>query len=166
MPDTLAPRSVRYARALLKWQAAIWAIGTIGGVIVTVLTLAGRWPDMRPLVAVAVGGLVFAGGIAAAKLRLANRLGRGRSQRARRAAIAAELAMTCFGVLWVVSPYSGPGAVLAGFAGAVLSLAAALGLMRRSARNHAASGAVSPEVTDQGSASGPMSFSSLQPVWV
>jgi len=131
----------------------------IGGVIVPVVGLAGILHGRRwALFAVPVGWVAVAGGMATVKMLLAVRLGRGRSRRVRKAVIAAKVAMTCFGVLWFSTPYSGPLADLAGFAGACLSLAAPLALMRRGARQYAESDAVQPEVTDRGPASGLMSF--------
>jgi len=141
-------------------QAGIWVLGAaIGGPIVAV---EARTESLHGwdwgLILVAVVWSAFAIGMATVKMRLADRLGRGRSRRARRAVIAVELAMTGFGVLWFSTPYSGPGADLAGLAGAGLSLAAALALMRRRAREYAGSDAVNPVVTDRGPASGPTSF--------
>jgi hypothetical protein len=141
---------------VLFLQGSIWAMGAIGGVIVPVVGLARILHGRRwALFAVPVGWVAVAGGMATVKMLLAVRLGRGRSRRVRKAVIAAKVAMTCFGVLWFSTPYSGP---LAGFAGACLSLAAPLALMRRGARQYAESDAVQPEVTDRGPASGPMSF--------
>jgi hypothetical protein len=66
--------------------------------------------------------------------------------------------MTCFGVLWFSTPYSGPVADLAGMAGCGLSLVAAMALMGRRARLYAEPDAVRTEVTDPGPASGLASF--------
>jgi hypothetical protein len=145
---------------LLRLQAGLWALGAaVGGPIIAVEALTGtlhRWDWV--LILVAVVWSAFAIAMATVKMRLADRLGRGRSRRARRAVIAVELAMTGFGVLWFSTPYSGPGADLAGVVGAGLSLAAALALMRRRAREYAESDPVNPEVTARGPASGPTSF--------
>lgn len=154
-----APPSVKYAQRLLWLQASIWAMGAAGGGIV----LATAQPSILhgrhwALIVLAGGWSAFAVGMAAVKTLLADRLGRGRSQRARKAVIAVELAMTGFGVLWFSTPYTGPGVDMAGFGGASLSLAAALVLMRRRARQYAEPDAVSSAVTDQGPASGPTSF--------
>jgi len=109
------------------------------------------------LVVLAVAWSAFAIGMAAAKTVLADRLGSGRSQRARKSAIGVELAMTGFGVLSISTPYSGPVADLAGFVGACLSFAAAVALTRRRARQYAESGA-DTQVTSRDMSSGPMSF--------
>jgi hypothetical protein len=161
VPIRPAPPSVGYAQRVLWLQASIWALGgAIGGVIgaaaqpPTGILLGRHWA----VVILAVGWSAFAIGMAAVKMLLADRLGRGRSQRARRAVITVELAMTGFGVLWFSTPYSGPGADLAGFGGGCLSLAAAVVLMRRRAREYAECDAVNPEVTDRGPASGRTSF--------
>lgn len=140
-------------------------MGAIGGVVGAVEALTGILHG-RPwaLFVLAAGWSAFAGGMATVKTLLAVRLGRGRSRRARKAVIAVELAMTCFGVLWFFDgAYTATGLpadmfTLAGLAGAGLSLAAALVLMRRRARQYAASHAVRPEATDPGPASGPTSF--------
>jgi hypothetical protein len=159
VPVPPVPASVRYAQVVLFLQGSIWALGAIGGVIVAVVGLAGVLHGrLWVLLAVAIGWVAVTGGMATLKMLLTVRLGRGRSRRVRKAVIVVEVAMTCFGVLWFSTPYSGPLADLAGFAGACLSLAAALALMRRGARQYAESDAVNPEVTDRGPASGPMSF--------
>lgn len=159
VPIRRAPPSVRYAQAVLSVQGGIWALGgLIGGLIIAESALADSPHRNWTLLALATCWSAFAAGMATVKIRLADRLGRGRSRLARKGVIAVELAMTAFGVLWVVSPYSGPLAVLAGFAGACLSLAAALALMRRRARQYAASDAVHPELVDRGSTSGKTAF--------
>lgn len=159
VPIRRAPPSVRYAQAVLAVQGGIWALGAlIGGLIIAESALADSPHRNWTLLALAICWSGFAAGMATVKIRLADRLGRGRSRRARTGVIAIELAMTGFGVLWVFSPYSGPLAVLAGFAGACLSLAAALALMRRPARQYAESAAIHPEPLDLGSTSGPTAF--------
>jgi hypothetical protein len=160
-----APLSVRYAQAVLFLQGGIWAMAAIGGVIgeVGALTavLHGKpWA----LVVLAVGWSAFAASMATVKTLLAVRVGRGRSRRTRKAVITVELAMTCFGVLWffdgVYSASGLPADVfsLAGLAGGGLSLAAALVLMRRRARQSAATDPLCPEFTGTGRSSGPAWF--------
>jgi hypothetical protein len=158
VPVRPEPPSVRYAQVVLFVQGTIWGWGAMAGAAAAGVT--GILHGMHwALLVLAVGGwAAFASGMATAEILLAVRLGRGRSRRVRKAVIAVELAMTCFGVLWFSTPYSGPVADLAGFVGACLSLAAALALMRRRARQYAESDPVHPELTDPGSASGPMSF--------
>lgn len=165
VPLPPAPPSVRYAQVVLFLQGSIWALGAIGGVIGAVAALTGSQHG-KPwaFFALAVGWSAFAGGMATVKTLLAVRLGRGGSWRALKAVIAVELAMTCFGLLWFFGQaYTATGLpadmfALAGLGGAGLSLAAALVLMRRRPRQHAASNAVRPEVTSPGPASGPTSF--------
>jgi hypothetical protein len=157
VPVRPGPPSVRYAQVVLFVQGTIWGVAAMAGAVVAVVGVTGMVHDMRsPLLVLATGGWAFAGGMATVEMLLAARLGRGRSRLVRKAVIALELVMTCFGVLWFSTPYSGPVADLAGFAGACLSLAAALALMRRRARQHAEP--VHPELTDPGSASRPTSF--------
>jgi hypothetical protein len=181
MPDTLAlgqdpaepttarippaPLSVRYAQAVLFLQGVIWAAGAIAGLIAQVGAVTGVLHGKPWALAVlAAGWSAFAASMATVKTLLAARLGCGRSRRVRKAVIAVELAMTCFGVLWFFEgAYSASGLpadmfTLAGLAGGVLSLAAALVLLGPRARQHAAGDAVRPEVTGPGPASGPASF--------
>jgi hypothetical protein len=159
VPVRPQPRSVKYAQVVLFVQGAIWGWAAMASAVVAVEGVTGIAHGMhRTLLVIAAGGSAIAGGMATVELLLAVRLGRGRSQQVRKAVIAIELAMTCFGVLSFSTRYSGPVADLAGFAGACLSLAAALALMRRRARQYAESGPSHPELTDPGSASGPTSF--------
>ena len=126
------PPSVRYPEALLLVQAGCWALGAVAGLIVlAAITRSGApWPvTFLPLSWVALTG-----GLATAKVRLSARLGRGRSQRAWRAVIATELAMTCFGLLWL--PIGGYPFIMAGLPGAALSLAAVWCLTRPRARQY------------------------------
>jgi hypothetical protein len=160
-----APASVRYAQVVLFLQGGIWALGAIGGLIGEVGAVTGILHGKSwVLVVLAVGWSAFAASMAAVKTLLAVCLGRGRSRLARKAVIAVELAMTCFGVLWFFDGvYSGSGLPadmfsLAGLAGSGLSLAAALVLMGPRARQHAATDVVDPEVTGPGPASGATSF--------
>jgi hypothetical protein len=139
MPDAAVPPppSVRYARALLFLQGSIWALGALVGVMAAAEALSGAWRgELWLLLALAGGWSACAGSMAAAKTLLAVRLGRGRSRRARKTVVTVELAMTGLGVLWFVAgAYTATGlaadlATLAGLAGAGLSLAAAVGLLR------------------------------------
>jgi drug/metabolite transporter (DMT)-like permease len=164
-PGLPAPSSVRYAQLVLFLQGGIWALGSIAGVIgVAGAVVSDQHRDQWVLVAAAVGWSGFAGGMATVKMLLAVRLGRGRSGRVRKVVIAAELAMTCFGLLWFFGEaYTATGlpadmVALAGLVGAGLSLVAALVLMRRHARQHAASHAARLSITGRGPATGPTSF--------
>jgi hypothetical protein len=156
-----APPSVRYAQVVLFLQGSIWAMGAIGGVTGTVDALTAILHG-KPwaLLILAAGWSAVAGGMATVDTLLAVHLGRGGSRRARKAVIAVELAMTCFGVLWffngiyTVSGLPADMVTLAGLVGGGLSLAAALALMSRRARQYAAPRAARAEDTDLGPASG------------
>jgi len=136
------PRSVGYARALLWLQGGIWSCGALlfAGWAVTagVTALAGNANLLRH------GGVVFfsvsvvTGGFAVAKFHLARSLARQRD-RTRKAVIGIEIAMACLGALITggADPSGGLPAdllILPAFVGGSLSLAAALGLLRRPAR--------------------------------
>ena len=107
--------------------------------------LAGFGSRSSNAVAGAVVGLsiaVVAGGPAVLKMRLAVRI-TGASGRTRKTVIGVEIAMTCLGILMTASvDYSGgvPAVLiaLAALAGGGLSLAAAIGLLRRKARQYCA----------------------------
>jgi hypothetical protein len=153
-PGSRVPHSVRYARGLLWLQGGIWAllavVGAIDGAISLAQVLAAHSARSSNAVAGAVVGLsiaVMAGGLAALKMRLAMRITRA-SGRTRKTAIVVEVAMTCLGILMTVSvDYSGgvPADLiaLAALIGGGLSLAAAIGLLRRKARQY---GAMEPPV--------------------
>ncbi len=81
---------------------------------------------------------VVAGGFAAAKFHLARSLARQRDQ-TRKTVIGIEMAMVCLGALITAGPDPSGGLsadllILPAFVGGSLSLAAALGLLRRPAR--------------------------------
>lgn len=148
------PHSVRYARGLLWLQGGIWAllavVGAIDGAISLAQVLAAHSARSSNAVAGAVVGpsiAVVAGGLAVLKMRLAMRITRA-SGRTRKTAIVVEVAMACLGILTTVSvDYSGgvPADLiaLAALIGGGLSLAAAIGLLRRKARQY---GAMQPPV--------------------
>jgi hypothetical protein len=148
-PGSRVPHSVRYARGLLWLQGGIWAlvaiVGTIDGVISLAQILGGHGARSSNAVAGAVVGLsiaVVAGGLAVLKMRLAVRITRA-SGRTRKTVIGVEIAMTCLGTLMTASvDYSGgvPADLiaLAALAGGGLSLAAAIGLLRRKAMQYCA----------------------------
>ena len=152
------PASVVYPQVLLYIQAGCWAAVSALGVLWMPIALSNNdiplWQEAELL-----GLLALAGGLAAAKVVLARRVHRIRSARTRRAVIITELAMTCFGLLWLLIPAYG--FIVAGFSGACLSLAAVLCMTRPRARlyfNHPDPLPVNP---DPGALSRPASFRQL-----
>jgi len=140
------PRPVRFARGLLYFQGVIWAGGAFMFAIWTVaagiMALAGDDHVVRS------GGVIFlpvavvAGGLGAAKFFLARKLA-ARGARTREIAIGVEIAMACLGALMTAGANLSGGLpadlfTLAAFVGGVLSLVAALGLLRRPARQFSA----------------------------
>lgn len=136
------PRSVRYARGLLWLQGGIWACGAFlyAGWAVTagVRALAGDFGLLRHGGVVFLTVAVMTGGFAAAKFHLARSLA-GRRERTRKAVIGVEITMAGLGAL-ITAGVDLSGGLPAGLlffpalAGGGLSLAAALGLLRRPAR--------------------------------
>jgi hypothetical protein len=100
--------------------------------------------------------LALAGGLATAKILLGLRLDRGRSKRTRRAVIATELAMTCFGILWLFIPAYA--FIMLGLSGAGLSLAAVLCMTRPRARQYCAGPDAVPGTPYPGPLSGSAGF--------
>lgn len=138
------PRSVRYARRLLWLQAGIWAllafVGAIDGTISLALIPAHGARSSNAVAGSVIGLSValVAANIAVLKLRLAVRMTKA-ADRTRKTVIVVEIAMSCLGILMTASvDYSGgmPADLiaLAALAGGGLSLAAAIGLLRRKAR--------------------------------
>ncbi|HEX9034362.1 MAG TPA: hypothetical protein VF834_21155 [Streptosporangiaceae bacterium] len=132
---------MRYARSLLWLQGVIWAamasFSTIDSVIF-ITHFHGSWDKAAVMIAWPLAVVVAGTGCALTEILLARRLVRGRA-RIRKTVIGVEIAMTCWGVLLTgtVSPSGGAPADffgLATLAGAALSLVAALGLLRRRAR--------------------------------
>lgn len=137
------PRSVRYARGLLWFQGGIWACGALlyagWAATAAIMALTGDADLLRH------GGVVFfpvavvTGGFAAAKFRLARSLA-GRGEPSRKTVIGVEIAMAGLGALLTAGAVDSSGGfpaglfACAGFVGGGLSLAAALGLLRRPAR--------------------------------
>ena len=136
------PQSVRYVRSLLRLQGGIWACGALlwAGWAVTagVKALAGDADLLRRGGVVFLSVAVMTGGFAAAKFRLARSLA-GRRERTRKVVIGVEFAMAGLGAL-ITAGTNLSGGIQAGillvpaFVGGGLSLAAALGLLRRPAR--------------------------------
>ncbi|MBO0834884.1 MAG: hypothetical protein J2P28_05100 [Actinobacteria bacterium] len=149
------PPSVIFAQLLLYVQAGCWATGMLGGVILYATALMHGRAEViaAPL---AAGWLAVAGGLAAAKLALGRRLGRGRTNRTRRAVIAIELAMAGFGVLWLTVPAYG--VMMLGLSGAALSLAAALGMIGPRARRFFAGSVGECSTPEPGAGSDTASF--------
>jgi hypothetical protein len=148
------PPSVIYPQVLLFVQAGCWALGAVGGLLTYVVTLANGMP--WPLGSLPLGWLALAGGLATAKILLGLRLDRGRSKRTRWAVIAAELAMTCFGILWLFIPAYA--FIMLGLSGAGLSLAAVLCMTRPRARQYCADPDAVPGTPVPGAPSGPVGF--------
>jgi len=137
------PRSVRYARGLLWLQGGIWACGALLYAVWTLVTgisaLAGHANFIHNGGALFLSAAVMTGGFAAAKFLLARSLG-GRRERIRKTVIGVEMAMACLGALITAGAVDSSGGLpaglflCAGFVGGALSAAAALGLLRRPAR--------------------------------
>lgn len=136
------PLSVRYARGLLWLQGGIWASAALlwAGWAVTagVKALAGDTDLLRRGGVVFLSVAVMTSGFAVAKFRLARSLA-GRRERTRKVVIGVEFAMAGLGALITVSTNLSGGMqtgllLFPAFAGGGLSLAAALGLLRRPAR--------------------------------
>jgi hypothetical protein len=106
-----------------------------------------------------LGLLALVGGLAAAKVMLGLRIDRIRSRRTRLAVIITELAMTCFGLLWLFIPAYG--FIALGFSGACLSLAAVLCMTRPRARQYFNRPDPLPINPDPGALPGPASFRQL-----
>jgi hypothetical protein len=137
------PRSVRYARTLLQLQGGIWACGALVYAAWTVVTgitaLTGHAYFIHSGGALFLSLALLTGGFAAAKFLLARSLANPR-ERARKTVIGVEIAMACLGALMTAGALDSSGGFpaalyfFAGFAGGILSLAAAAGLLRRPAR--------------------------------
>jgi hypothetical protein len=147
------PVSVRYSQLLLFVQAGFWALAgltSLLGIIVAVGDGGGLF---------VIAGAYLGAGLAVAKRQLAVQVGRGRSRRLRLTIIATELAMTGFGLLWLLVPT--PWVQVPGLGGAVLSLAAVLCMMLPGARGYFDGPAVAPGSPDAGARPGPASFRRL-----
>lgn len=139
------PASVRYARGLLWLQGGIWAwlaaSTTVAIAVMLLDVLRGHraWGSAAA-VAGALAVAALTGFFAASKIRLATRLRDG-SNRTRKTAVGIEVAMTLLGALITAGadPSGGMPAdfvTLAALVGGGLSLAAAIGLLRRPAREY------------------------------
>lgn len=148
-PATRIPAPVRYPQVLLFVQAGCWALGAVGGLALYAAVPAHGVPWQSH--AFLFGWAVLAGGLAAAKITLGRRLDRSRSKGTWRAVIATELAMTCFGLLWLLIPAYG--FIMLGLSGAGLSLAAVLCMIRPRTRQYF-TGPGTPGSPDLGTPSG------------
>lgn len=131
-PAARMPMPVRYPQVLLFIQAGCWALGAAGGPILYAAAPAHGMP--WPPAAFPLAWAALAGGLATAKFMLGRRLDRRRSKGTWRTVIATELAMTCFGVLWLLIPAHG--FIMPGLSGAVLSLTAVLCMIRPRTRQY------------------------------
>jgi hypothetical protein len=154
------PASVRYARGLLWLQGGIWAWLTISSTVTIAVmlieVLAGHraWGTAAPAAGLLPVAL-FAGAFAATKICLATRLRAGHN-RARKTAVGVEFAMTCLGALIVAGADASGGmtadfVTLAALVGGGLSLAAAVGLLHRPAREYFAPGSPTKASADSNS---------------
>jgi len=171
-PGTGLPPAVSYARGLLRLQGLIWALLAIGFAVPALLALTDVMNGHR--FAAGVGWLpavaALTGGFAIAKIRLARRLGGGQEP-TRKAVIGVEIAMTCLGALITAGadPSGGFPAgffALAAITGGGLSLAAAVGLMRREARRYFADPGLAANAATDGDLDGSTGYSALRPATV
>ncbi len=148
------PASVVYPQVLLFVQAGCWALATVAGLTAYIEALGNGLP--LGLRFEQPAWLALAGGLAAALG--ARPAGRSHPVQAdlARSVIATELAMTCFGMLWLFIPAYG--FIMLGLSGAFLSLAAALCMNRPRARRYFAGPDAIPSTRDPGGLPGPASF--------
>ena len=151
------PASVTYPQVLLFVQAGCWALAAVAGLTAYIEALSNGTPPGLGFAQLA--WLALAGGLAAAKAMLGLRVDRIRSRRTWKAVIATELAMTCFGMLWLFIPALG--FILLGLSGAFLSLAAVLCMTRPRARQHFTGPDAMPSTPDPGALPGSASFRRL-----
>jgi hypothetical protein len=151
------PASVTYPQVLLFVQAGCWALAALAGLTAYIEALGNGTPPGLGFAQLA--WLALAGGLAAAKAMLGLRVDRIRSRRTWKAVIATELAMTCFGMLWLLIPALG--FILLGLCGAFLSLTAVLCMTRPRARQHFTGPDAMPSTPDPGALPGPASFRRL-----
>jgi len=175
-PGSGLPPAISYARGLLRLQGLIWALLAIGFAVPALLALTDvmsgyrSWAWFAATVGVLPGVTALTGGFAIAKIRLARRLGGGQ-ERTRKAVIGVEIAMTCLGALITAGadPSGGFPAgffALAAITGGGLSLAAAVGLMRREARRYFADPGLAANAATDGDLDGSTGYSALRPATV
>jgi hypothetical protein len=151
------PTSVIYPQALLYIQAGCWGVACLAGLawlplVMGFSTTAGEEVEMLALLALVCG-------LAAAKAMLGRRIDRIRSRGTWLAVVITELAMTCFGLLWLFIPAFG--FIMLGSIGAILSLAAVLCMTRPHARQYFFEPGMRPVNPDPGALSDPSSFSQV-----
>lgn len=154
------PPAIKRARSLLYTQGVVWALLTLAYGSTSQTQGPGGQTGSPGGMLIALAVAIITGSLAAGKMVLARALWRG-SELARQTAIATEFAMAFFGLLIMVSPFlpsavsewvfsplpvdasgGAPGDIIflpllfAVPVGAVLSLTAAIGLLRRRARNY------------------------------
>ncbi|MBO0835544.1 MAG: hypothetical protein J2P28_08500 [Actinobacteria bacterium] len=139
------PGSLRYARGLLWLQAGIWAWLATSGIFTLAVALTEMLAGHRAWSAAAtVAGWLpaatVAGVLATTKIRLARRLTDGRD-RIRKTVVGVEFAMAGLGALMTAGADLSGGmpadiVTLAALVGGGLSLAAAIGLLRRPAQEY------------------------------
>lgn len=166
------PTSVRYARSLLFLQGGIWAwlaaASTVTGAAMVGEVLAGHRASGAAIAgAAALSAAALTGLFAATKIRLAIRLRDGRD-RTRKTAVGVEVAMTCLGALMTTAadPSGGMPAdmvTLAALVGGGLSAAAAIGLLRRPARQYFAPSCSRASASDDGNGDSSAAYSRLLP---
>ena len=141
------PLSVIYPQVLLFVQACCWVSATEPQ----------TWtPGDVPVAWSALFGI-----LATAKFMLGLRVGQRPSKRVWLAVIAAEVAMTGLGVLWLALPASG--FTIFGFFGACLSVAAVVCMTRPRARQYFTGPGAVPGTPDPDALSGPAGFRALRP---
>lgn len=139
------PRLITFGRLLLTVQACLWAIVVLPAATIAALSLRPNVVNHTALhaaafVSISIVALLFMVGMSAASAYLAANLKSGRTN-IRRAAIALEAFMACFGLL-IADAAASTGAgiiaglpVSAGLVGTMLSVSAAAGLLGKAARN-------------------------------
>jgi hypothetical protein len=151
------PASVIYPQTLLYIQAGCWGVVSLAGLVWFPVVMGDSISPGEEVEMLALLALV--GGLAAAKAMLGQRIDRIRSRGTWLAVIITELAMTCFGLLWLFIPAFG--FIMLGFIGAILSLAAVLCMTRPRARQYFFDPGMRPVNPDPRALSGPSSFSQL-----
>jgi hypothetical protein len=136
VPAAPKPASVVYPQVLLFIQAGGWAAATLLLYEATSEATAAGGSGLQELAGLAL--VVVTGSLATGKALLGARINRTRSPRTRRLVIITEIAMTCFGLLWLLIPAWGAGLgwVAPGVAGALLSLVAVVCMTRPGARHY------------------------------
>jgi hypothetical protein len=170
------PASVGYAGGLLRLQGGIWAWLAVSGSIAIAVTLFEvveghrSWESAARVLGLLPVAVLLAAVFAITKFRLARRLRNGRD-RVRKLVIAVELAMAFLGALMTagLDPSGGtPGdsVAVAAFVGGCLSLAAAIRLLRRPAREYFASSGSSGRPKAGSSGASTVCYGGMLPPWI